>query len=61
MIPDIVMCNSETCSVRRICARNPASGSKPKLEKQAWYLEPPGAGSDCDKYWPRYKVEGDYG
>lgn len=37
-MPDIAMCASETCPVRGVCYRNPASGTKPNEGRQSWAL-----------------------
>ncbi len=33
---DIAMCPSKTCPSRKTCRRNPASGTKPTPDWQAW-------------------------
>ena len=35
-MPDISMCASETCSLRRACARNAASGTEPSERLQSY-------------------------
>ena len=35
-MPDFSMCPSETCPSRETCRRNPASGTKPTPDWQAW-------------------------
>lgn len=52
-MPDITMCQSETCNVRATCYRNEASGTKPTEYRQSWFMEPPGEDDTCPYYWPR--------
>ena len=52
-MPDISMCDSETCPLKAECYRNPASGTKPSEYRQAWYLGLLKEGEDCDHYWPK--------
>ena len=56
-MPDITMCNSETCSMRKNCYRNPESGTKPSEHRQAWFMGLPSEGETCNHYWP--KEDGD--
>jgi hypothetical protein len=49
-MPDITMCQSETCSVRHTCYRNPASGTKPNESRQSWFLNAEEA--DCIYFYP---------
>lgn len=35
-MPDISMCASETCRLRKECYRNPASGTQPSEWVQPW-------------------------
>jgi len=52
-MPDITMCPSETCEVRKLCYRNPESGTKPNEFVQSWFWVTPGEDATCDHYWPR--------
>jgi hypothetical protein len=57
-MPDISMCPSEDCPVRRGCYRNEASGTRPNPWRQAWadwtWGQPANGGSSiaCEGYWP---------
>lgn len=57
-MPDITMCPSETCAVRKLCYRNPESGTKPSDFLQSWFLsvkgdpaKGPGEDVTCHHYW----------
>ena len=53
-MPDISMCDSDTCSLKTNCYRNPASGTKPnEYRRQAWFMGPAKEGDDCEYYLPR--------
>lgn len=52
-MPDITMCNSDTCPLRAKCHRNPASGTKPSEYHQAWFYEKETEGDDCREYWSK--------
>lgn len=52
-MPDISMCDSETCPLKAKCYRNPASGTKPSDPVQAWFVGLTEWGEDCKYYWPR--------
>ena len=53
-MPDISMCDSMTCPLRKTCHRNNASGTKPGLG-QSWLAINPGTcdyeTSECYFYW----------
>lgn len=51
-MPDITMCDSKTCVVRKTCHRNPESGTNPSEYRQSWFVQPPGDDADCVSYWP---------
>lgn len=48
-MPDIAMCFSETCSLRKTCYRNPESGTKPS-DWQTMFA-PEIEGKKCEYYW----------
>lgn len=50
-MPDISMCDSETCEVRAKCYRNPASGTKPSEFRQSWFMGLREEGEGCEYYW----------
>jgi len=55
-IPDITMCNGETCPLAETCFRAPQSGTVPNGRNQSWFMEEPywrdGRGPTvCDSYW----------
>jgi hypothetical protein len=52
-MPDITMCGSETCPLKTMCYRNPASGTRPSEYRQAWFLNIDKEGDDCKHYWPK--------
>ena len=52
-MPDISMCDSETCLLKTKCYRNPASGTKPSEHRQSWFLGLSKEGDDCVYYWPK--------
>lgn len=54
-MPDITMCDSETCKVRKTCYRNQDSGTKPSAFRQSWFMGPPGDDETCNYYWERNK------
>lgn len=53
-MPDITMCDNETCPLKTKCYRNKASGTKPSEYRQAWFIwrDEDKEGEDCDYYWP---------
>jgi len=51
-MPDISMCMSSTCPLKRSCYRNTDSGTKPSESRQSWFLGPAADGLDCQYYWP---------
>jgi hypothetical protein len=51
-MPDISMCDSETCPLKTNCYRNPASGTKPSEHRQSWFMGLPSEGETCNHYWP---------
>jgi hypothetical protein len=51
-MPDISMCDSETCLLKTKCYRNPASGTRPTEYRQAWFIGLAKEGEDCNRYWP---------
>jgi len=56
IIPDITMCNGETCALSETCYRAPQSGTVPNGRNQSWFMEEPywrdGRGPTvCDYYW----------
>lgn len=51
-MPDISMCDSETCPLKTKCYRNPASGTRPSEFRQAYFFGLEKEGEDCDYYWP---------
>ena len=56
IIPDITMCNGETCPLAETCYRAPQSGTIPNGRNQSWFMEEPywrdGRGPTvCDSYW----------
>jgi hypothetical protein len=46
-MPDITMCPSDSCSIRKQCLRNPASGTNPGDMRQSWFTKPPGNDQTC--------------
>ena len=52
-MPDISMCDSETCPVKATCHRNPASGTTPSEHRQSWFMGLREEGEDCVYYWPK--------
>ena len=52
-MPDITMCHSKTCNVRKECYRNPESGTKPSEHRQSWFLSVGKEDEDCIYYWPK--------
>ena len=55
-MPDITMCNGETCPLAETCFRAPQSGTIPNGRNQSWFMEEPywrdGRGPTvCDSYW----------
>jgi len=52
VMPDISMCDSETCPLKTKCYRNPASGTRPSEPVQSWFWLLDEEGEDCDQYWP---------
>lgn len=55
-MPDITMCNGETCPLAETCFRAPQSGTIPNGRHQSWFIEEPywrdGRGPTvCDSYW----------
>lgn len=55
-MPDITMCNGETCALAETCYRAPQSGTVPNGRSQSWFMEEPywrdGRGPTvCDSYW----------
>jgi len=55
-MPDITMCNGETCALSETCYRSPQSGTVPNGDRQSWFIEEPywrdGRGPTvCDHYW----------
>ena len=55
-MPDISMCDSETCELATTCYRNAKSGTKPSEYRQAYFFGLPYEGEECDKYWPTRKT-----
>ena len=51
-MPDITMCNSDTCPLAKTCYRNERSGTKPSEYRQAYYLGLSKEGDQCKQYWP---------
>jgi len=51
-MPDISMCMSSTCPLKRSCYRNPDSGTEPSEFRQSWFIGPAAEGLDCQYYWP---------
>lgn len=54
-MPDITMCGSICCPVRKYCYRNPASGTEPSEFRQSWFLDTSDLevqGEDCRYFWP---------
>jgi len=52
-MPDVSMCDSETCPVKDKCHRNPASGTRPSEHQQSWFMGLLEEGEDCTYYWPK--------
>lgn len=52
-MPDITMCASETCYLRKTCYRNPESGTKPSEWWQSWFYDKSTEGDDCTSYWQK--------
>lgn len=50
-MPDITMCSSQVCVLRKDCYRNGASGTVPS-ERQSMFAGLTKHGADCDYYWP---------
>lgn len=50
-MPDICMCPSTNCAVRKTCYRNQESGTKPDEYWQSYFVTSPGQGEDCSHYW----------
>jgi hypothetical protein len=56
-VPDITMCDSAVCSVRHNCVRHEASGTKPYLFLQSWFVPAPLYGGEkCDFYYEKEEV-----
>lgn len=51
-MPDITMCASETCEIRRECRRNEESGTVPRDRRQSWFI-PSEPGKECPCFWPK--------
>jgi hypothetical protein len=58
-MPDITMCDSESCKVRGSCYRNPASGTKPNEFRQSWFFIAQGDDETCVDYWSMENGEKD--
>ena len=56
-MPDITMCPSLDCPLRKSCYRNEASGTVANEYRQSFFVEPPAVVRDetnvprCDYYW----------
>ena len=55
-MPDITMCNGETCALSETCYRAPQSGTVPNGRNQSWFIEEPywrdcRGPTVCDYYW----------
>jgi len=64
-MPDISMCDNQSCPHRTRCYRNPASGTKPNVDRQAWsYFEKAGSADNpenCTGWMPIYnQINGDH-
>ena len=58
-MPDISMCTSVTCSLRKTCYRNELSGTKPNEQRQSYFIGLTEEGEDCKYYWrTREKING---
>lgn len=57
-MPDISMCDNETCPLAKGCYRNPDSGTKPNQYRQAWmqfrWTDKDGR-AYCGDYWPTHE------
>lgn len=53
MMPDIMMCMAEDCSVSTKCYRHPNSGTKPDEYRQSWWWRKDDSptGPDCHAFW----------
>ena len=58
-MPDITMCDSESCPIKTTCYRNPASGTKPAERLQSWFIGLPSEGKTCNHSWPMENGEKD--
>lgn len=56
-MPDVTMCDSETCYLRTKCYRNPASGTKPSEFQQSWFTANK-EGDACGFYWAKEERNG---
>lgn len=51
-MPDISMCPSITCHLRKSCYRNEASGTRPGLMQSYFVTMEPDKDGKCDRHWP---------
>lgn len=51
-MPDITMCASNDCPLRKSCYRNMESGTKPG-RRQSFFFHNPNTEDVCDYFWPK--------
>jgi len=51
IMPDISMCDSFTCPLRKKCYRSPHSGTNPSEFMQSWFSPTKELEEDCQYHW----------